>query len=65
MPAIHPTIGVLGVQGMPHTRQFAEEVSGPGGDEAVPDGAPAMAWTGLDLAADPQWRMRCVTSRHG
>ncbi|MFE6804309.1 hypothetical protein [Streptomyces sp. NPDC057696] len=65
MPAIHPAIGVPGAQGMPHTRQFAEEVSGAAGDEAALDGAPAMAWTGLDLAADPQWRTRCVASRHG
>ncbi|MFF1586799.1 hypothetical protein ACFVY0_01625 [Streptomyces sp. NPDC058286] len=40
--------------------QFAEEVSGAAGDEAV-----AMVWTGVDLAADPQWRTRCVASRHG
>ncbi|MFF1357786.1 M20 family metallopeptidase [Streptomyces sp. NPDC058297] len=65
MPAIHPAIGVLGAQGMPHTRQFAEEVSGSGADETVLDGALAMAWTGLDLAAAPQWRSRCVASRHG
>ncbi|MEU6660031.1 M20 family metallopeptidase [Streptomyces sp. NPDC046821] len=65
MPAIHPMLGVLGAQGMPHTRQFAEEVSGAAGDAAVLDGALAMAWTGLDLAADPQWRSRCVTARLG
>ncbi|MFE5023833.1 hypothetical protein ACFRAO_11080 [Streptomyces sp. NPDC056656] len=41
------------------------EVSGSAGDEAVLDGAPAMAWTGLDLAAAPQWRTRCVDSRRG
>ncbi|MFF1395038.1 hypothetical protein ACFVZD_14625 [Streptomyces sp. NPDC058287] len=45
--------------------QFAEEVSGAAGDEAVLDGALAMAWTGVDLAADPQWRTRCAASRHG
>ncbi|MGW6144995.1 hypothetical protein ACWFRM_18260 [Streptomyces sp. NPDC055144] len=65
MPAIHPAIGVLGAQRMPHTRRFAEEVFGADGDEAVLDGAPAMARSGLDLAADPQWRTRCVASRHG
>lgn len=65
MSLSHPAIGVPGAQGMPHTRQFAEEVSGAAGDEMVLDGALAMAWTGLDLAADPQWRTRCAASRHG
>ncbi|MFB6851555.1 MULTISPECIES: hypothetical protein [unclassified Streptomyces] len=65
MSLSHPAIGVPGTQGMPHTRQFAEEVSGAAGDEMVLDGALAMAWTGLDLAADPQWRTRCAASRHG
>lgn len=64
-PASHPTVGVLGAQGMPCTRQFAEEVSGSAGDEAVLDGALATARTGLDLAIDPQWRTRCVASRRG
>ncbi|WP_406109512.1 hypothetical protein OG698_42510 [Streptomyces sp. NBC_01003] len=50
---------------MPRTRKFAEGVSGSAGDEAVPDGALAMARTGLDLAIGPQWRTRCVASRRG
>ncbi|MFD3474703.1 hypothetical protein [Streptomyces sp. NPDC058695] len=65
MPAIHPAIGVMGAQGMPRPRQFAEEVSGPAGDEAVLDGALAMVRTGLGLAIAPQWRTRCVASRRG
>ncbi|MFE3942067.1 M20 family metallopeptidase [Streptomyces sp. NPDC059118] len=65
MPAIHPGLGVLGALGMPHTRRFAEEAASPAGDDAVLDGALAMAWTGLDLASDATWRVRCVTARHG
>ncbi|MFJ8375371.1 M20 family metallopeptidase [Streptomyces sp. NPDC094461] len=65
MPAIHPGLGVLGALGMPHTRQFAEEVASSAGDDAVLDGALAMAWTGLDLASDATWRASCVTARHG
>ncbi|MFE6666490.1 amidohydrolase [Streptomyces sp. NPDC057697] len=65
MPAIHPGLGVLGALGMPHTRRFAEEAASPAGDDAVLDGALAMAWTGLDLASDASWRARCVTARHG
>ncbi|MFG3527179.1 amidohydrolase [Streptomyces sp. NPDC047917] len=65
LPAIHPGLGVLGAGGMPHTRQFAEETASPAADDAVLDGALAMAWTGLDLASDAEWRARCVTARHG
>ncbi|MEU2671997.1 amidohydrolase [Streptomyces sp. NPDC007164] len=65
LPAIHPGLGVLGARGMPHTRQFAEETASPAADDAVVDGALAMAWTGLDLASDTEWRARCVTARHG
>ncbi|MES9508249.1 M20 family metallopeptidase [Streptomyces sp. NPDC000609] len=65
MPAIHPGLGVLGALGMPHTRQFAEEAASQAGDDAVLDGALAMAWTGLDLASDTTWRAGCVTARHG
>ncbi|WP_326777594.1 hypothetical protein [Streptomyces sp. NBC_01445] len=54
LPAINPAIGVLGAQGMPRSRQFAEEVSGSAGDEAVLDGALTMARTGLGLAIAPQ-----------
>ncbi|MFB7708578.1 hypothetical protein [Streptomyces sp. NPDC056105] len=65
MPLSHPAIGVPGAQGMPHTRRFAEEVSGAAGDEAVLGSVLAMAWTGLDPAADPRWRTRRAASRHG
>ncbi|PJN10342.1 hypothetical protein CG723_18375 [Streptomyces sp. CB01635] len=65
LPAIHPAIGVLGAQDMPRTPQFAEEVSGSAGDEAVLDGALAMVRTGLDLAIAPERRTRCVASRQG
>jgi len=64
LPAIHPGLGVAGAQGMPHTRQFADEVASPAGDDAVLDGALAMAWTGLDLAADPERRAAAVAARH-
>lgn len=63
MPAIHPALAVLGAQGKPHTRQFAEETASPAADDAVLDGALAMAWTGLDVAADAEWRARCVAER--
>ncbi|MFD7624186.1 peptidase dimerization domain-containing protein, partial [Streptomyces sp. NPDC059802] len=63
LPAVHPGLGVLGARGMPHTRQFAEEAASPAGDDAVLDGALAMAWTGLALATAAAWRPRCVSAR--
>ncbi|MDI3419193.1 M20 family metallopeptidase [Streptomyces luteolus] len=63
LPAIHPGIGIDGAQGTPHTRQFAVDAASPAADEAALTGALAMAWTGLDLAADPDWRARALAAR--
>ncbi|NBE53636.1 amidohydrolase [Streptomyces boluensis] len=63
LPAIHPALGILGAQGTPHTREFAAETATPAADEAALAGALALAWTGLDLAADPEWRTRSLAAR--
>ncbi|MDI3388429.1 amidohydrolase [Streptomyces sp. B-S-A8] len=63
LPAIHPGLGIDGAQGTPHTRTFAEDAASPAADEAALTGALAMAWTGLDLAADPDWRARALAVR--
>jgi amidohydrolase len=49
VPSIHPMIGVA-PSGLPiHTPEFAEHARSPRGDQAVIDGAIAMAWTVADL----------------
>ena len=63
LPAIHPIIGVLGATGLPHTRDFAAETNTPAADQAVIDGAKAMAWTGIDLALHPERRTAYI-ARH-
>jgi amidohydrolase len=49
VPSIHPMIGAA-PSGLPiHTPEFAEQARSPRGDQAVIDGAVAMAWTVADL----------------
>ncbi|MEC4020677.1 amidohydrolase [Streptomyces sp. H27-D2] len=56
LPSIHPGIGILGAEGAPHTREFAQWTATAAADDAVLAAARAMAWAGLDLAADPERR---------
>lgn len=52
VPSIHPMIQAAPT-GVPiHTTEFAEHARGPAGDQAVLDGALAMAWTVADLWLD-------------
>jgi amidohydrolase len=52
MPSIHPMVQVAPA-GVPiHTEQFAEHAGSAGGDQAVLDGARAMAMTVVDLWLD-------------
>lgn len=49
VPSIHPMIGAA-PSGLPiHTPEFAEHARSPRGDQAVVDGALALAWTVADL----------------
>jgi metal-dependent amidase/aminoacylase/carboxypeptidase family protein len=49
VPSIHPMISAA-PSGLPiHTPEFAEHARSPRGDQAVVDGAVAMAWTVADL----------------
>lgn len=49
--AIHPYIGVGSFPVSNHQREFAEHCVGPVADKALLDGATALAWTALDVAA--------------
>jgi metal-dependent amidase/aminoacylase/carboxypeptidase family protein len=58
VPSIHPMIKVA-PDGVPiHTVDFAEHARGEGGDQAVVDGAIAMAMTVVDLWCDEALRER-------
>jgi amidohydrolase len=56
MPAIHPLIGIDSGTAVNHQAEFAGACAQPSADQAVVQGAIAMAWTMLDIAADPAIR---------
>jgi amidohydrolase len=56
MPAIHPMIGIGSAPAVNHQPEFAAACIRADADKAVLDGAIAMAWTMLDLAADHDLR---------
>jgi amidohydrolase len=51
MPAIHPMIGINSWPASNHQPEFTEYCATENADQAVLDGALAMAWTALDLAS--------------
>jgi amidohydrolase len=63
LPAIHPMLGIDSLPAVNHQPAFAAAAAGPAADQAVHDGALAMAWTAIDLALDPGQRDRLRTGR--
>lgn len=51
VPAIHPYIGVGSFPVSNHQREFADYCVGPEAERTLMDGAVALAWTALDMAA--------------
>jgi metal-dependent amidase/aminoacylase/carboxypeptidase family protein len=60
MPAIHPMIGISSMPAVNHQPEFAEHCATPVADQAIYDGALAMAWTAIDLAEDRTLRGRLL-----
>jgi amidohydrolase len=60
MPAIHPTIGLGCYPVVNHQPEFAEHCATPIADQALFDGALAMAWTAIDLATEPTIHARLI-----
>jgi amidohydrolase len=52
IPSIHPTIGVASLPAVNHQPEFAAHCATPVADEAMLDGAIAMAWTAIDVGSD-------------
>lgn len=48
VPAIHPYIGIDSLPALNHQREFAEHCVGPAANQAITDGATALAWTVID-----------------
>lgn len=55
VPSIHPMIGMDTKGAVNHQPEFAAHTITPDGDKAMRDGALAMAWTILDVAAGKRW----------
>lgn len=56
VPSIHPMIGFLGQEGVPHNPDFTAAAATPAADAAAIDAAVSMAWTVLDVALDDELR---------
>ena len=55
VPSIHPMIDIKCLPAVNHQKEFAAATVEPPGDAAIRDGALAMAWTAIDIAAGNRW----------
>jgi metal-dependent amidase/aminoacylase/carboxypeptidase family protein len=53
MPSIHPCLGIDSDGAVNHQREFAAAAINASADQAVVEGALAMAWTVIDIATGP------------
>ncbi len=60
LPAIHPAIGIDSLPAVNHQPEFTAHCVKPAADQAIFDGALAMAWTIADMAANPSMRARLL-----
>jgi amidohydrolase len=60
LPSIHPAIGIDSLPALNHQPEFAAHCVSAAADRALADGALAMAWTAIDLAADRALRARLL-----
>jgi amidohydrolase len=61
VPTIHPLIGIETHGAVNHQHEFAAACITPSADQAVRDGAVAMAWTAIDAASHPELRARLLS----
>ncbi len=62
IPSIHPMIGINSLPAANHQPEFTAHCVTEEADKAVVDGALAMAWTAIDMAADPAMCRRLIPS---
>ena len=60
LPSIHPLIGFDSFPAVPHQPEFTACAATAIADQAVFDGALAMAWTAIDLASTAALRDRLL-----
>ena len=55
VPTIHPMLDIEALPAVNHQKDFAAHTLSPAGEQAIRDGALAMAWTIIDLAENDHW----------
>jgi amidohydrolase len=60
IPTIHPLLGLNSLPAVNHQPEFAAYCITPDADQALTDGATAMAWTAIDAASSRQVRDRLL-----
>lgn len=60
VPAIHPILGIDSAPAVNHQPAFTEATITPAADQAIYDGALALAWTAIDAARDEALRARLL-----
>jgi len=63
VPSIHPMIGIGSHPAVNHQLEFTKHCVTESADQAVYDGALAMAWTAIDLAVDESLRSRLLSRK--
>jgi len=63
VPSMHPMIAIATGGAGNHEPEFATAAASPAGDQAVIDGALALAWTAVDVAADIAIRGRLLAGK--
>ena len=63
IPSIHPIIGIASAPAVNHQPEFTAAAASPAADQAILDGAIALAWTAIDAATDDEVRERLMAER--
>lgn len=63
VPSIQPMIGIDSFPAVNHQREFTAHCITAAADQALYDGALAMAWTAVDLAVDERIRTRLLSGK--
>src|SRR5438093_2504579 len=61
LPSIHPMIGINSLPAVNHQPEFTAHCVTAAADQAIVDGALAMAWTAIDIASDAALRQRLLS----
>lgn len=65
LPSIHPFIGINSLPAVNHQPEFTAHCIKPEADQALHDGALAMAWTAIDMAQNERLRRRLTAKGRG